>query len=409
MKLLSKAAPQNTQNKKSKKRNRLKPTVYHAASPADIVLSLKPALPLYMIWPEKLASKARAFTDNFPGTVMYAVKCNPAPDVIRALYKNGIQAFDVASVEEIKIARKAAPSAKLYFMHPVKSSEAIRTAYFKYNVRTFVLDTMEELYKIVRETDLAPDLELFVRMAMPKNESAQIDFASKFGATSETAVELLKEARAVASNLGLCFHVGTQTMDPLAYSAAIQKAAEVIRKSDVTIDALDIGGGFPVAYPDQAPPDFTVYVDEIKRAVKLAGIGHIPLLCEPGRALVAEAGSLIVRVEQRRGDILYINDGTYGGLFDAGQQLKTRYPVHKISEDDIKSSLPNHAFQFAGPTCDSLDMMPGPFVLPPDIKTGDWIQIDNMGAYSYSLRSNFNGFGTCNTVHIVEENLFEIK
>ncbi len=409
MKLLSKSGTPNVPAKKGKKRIRRKTPVYHATSSADIVLSLKPVLPLYMIWPEKLAKKAQDFIRQFPGDVMYAVKCNPSADVIRTLYKNGIHAFDVASIDEIKIARKAAPRAKLYFMHPVKSPEAIRMAYHKYGVRAFVLDTLEELYKIVRETDLGADLELFVRMALPKNNSAQIDFAAKFGASQEDTISLLKESRSVSSKLGLCFHVGTQTLDPDAYAQGIRIAAETIRKSGVSVDVLDIGGGFPVAYPGQTPPEFSEYVDAITQALSFNELQHMPLLCEPGRALVAEAGTLVVRVEQRRGNILYLNDGTYGGLFDAGQQLQTRFPVQKICEDNIKSAAPDQPYQFAGPTCDSLDMMPGPFMLPADIKTGDWIQIDNMGAYSQVMRSNFNGFGTCNALHIIEEDLFALK
>lgn len=376
----------------------------HAGTVADIVESHRPEIPLYIIRPDDLAAKAREFLDIFPGEALYAVKCNPEKTVLQTLHKAGVRSFDVASIEEARLVARAAPKAKMYFMHPVKSPEAIREAYYKHGVRAFVLDTQEELYKILRETDLAPDLELFVRLALPKNGKAAIDFSSKFGAAPEEAARLLKLSRAVAARLGLCFHVGTQTMDPGAYERGIAAAASVIAASGIAIDVLDIGGGFPVAYPDQIPPSLGTYMKAIAQGLRRYKLDKIPLLAEPGRALVAAAGSLVVRVEQRRGDLLYINDGTYGGLFDAGAPLNTRFPVRRV---DMSGSQERSArlipFRFAGPTCDSLDMMPGPFMLPDDIKTGDYIEIGNMGAYSASMRSNFNGFGRSALVALYDQ------
>ncbi len=367
----------------------------------DIVAELRPAIPLYVIRPEKLVSAALTFRSGFRGEIMYAVKCNPDPNVIRTLYKAGIKAFDVASIEEVRLVRKLYPRAKLYFMHPVKAREAIREAYFAHGVRAFSLDSLDELHKILNETDLAGDLELFIRLALRKNKQASIDFSGKFGILPQDAVDLLRQCRQVSQRLGLAFHVGTQSAEPEVYARAVRTAAEVIKKSGVVVDALDVGGGYPVDYAGQGVPDVSVFLDTIRQAVSACGLGNIALLCEPGRALVAHAGSLVVRVEHRRGNTLYINDGTYGGLFDAAAWLKTRYPVRGIRVDSPMSAERQN-FRLAGPTCDSLDMMEGPFELPADIEEGDWIEIARTGAYSSGLRSNFNGFGKSGTVLLFE-------
>jgi len=382
---------------------------YTAPAPArytgpvdDVIARLLPVNPLYVIWPDRLAAAARHFTAVFPGEVMYAMKANPDRSVIRTLYNSGVRSFDAASIEEVRQVRGIAPKAKICFMHPVKSPEAIREAYYKHGVRVFVLDCLEELYKIMRETDLASDLTLFVRLALPKNGAAAIDFSMKFGALPDEAATLLQSCRTVASQLGLCFHVGTQTTDAAVYGRAISVAAQVMRDAAVTVDMLDVGGGFPVPYPgEEDVPHLSACIEQICSALEREGLSDIPLLCEPGRAMVAQAGALVVRVEQRRRDVLYINDGTYGGLFDAGTLLKTRYPVRAVRPDG-EFTAAEQAYSFAGPTCDSLDMMPGPFILPEDMGCGDWIVLGNMGAYSASIRTNFNGFGKAGTVYLYD-------
>ncbi len=373
-----------------------------AGSVDELVAQVRPVKPLYVVWTDKVAAAVKRFNAAFPGEGMFAVKANPDRAIIQTVYKSGMQTFDCASIEEVRLVRKIAPQARICFMHPVKSPEAIREAYHVHGVRTFVVDYAEEVYKILRETDLASDLMLFVRLALPKNGSAAIDFSAKFGALPAQALELLKMVRPVAARVGLCFHVGTQSADPESYAKAIKVAAEVIRDSGVAVDCLNIGGGYPVAYANHMPPSIEHFMKVIKRALAENGLDKMPLMAEPGRYLVADSTALIVRVEQRRGDTLYLNDGTYGGLFDAGPLLNTRFPVRAVRPDVVKDYVKDglKSYRFTGPTCDSLDMMEGPFDLPANLKDGDWIEIGQLGAYSYALRTNFNGFGKSDVVYM---------
>lgn len=375
-------------------------TAHLVGNVEEVVAALRPSEPLNILWPERIRAAARAFMHAFPGESMFAVKTNPHESVIRALVQAGMKSFDAASLEEVRLVRRISKKARIHFMHTVKSPEAIRAAYFEYGVRDFSLDTIDELNKITEATNHADDLNLFVRFAPPKNESAAIDFSSKFGCSPGEAAMLLRACAQYAGKIGLCFHVGTQTTDPQAYARAVAVSAEIINAAGVAVQALDIGGGFPVAYPGEDVPSIQECFDAITTAVDAHGLSHLELMAEPGRALVAEGGALVARVELRKGDLLYLNDGIYGGLFDAGPLLKTRFPVRAHRPAGEFSAAPMKAFRFAGPTCDSLDMMNGPFMLPADIATGDWIEIGNLGAYSQSLRTNFNGFGASETVCI---------
>lgn len=368
----------------------------------DVVAALRPVKPLYILWPKRVAATAKAFMKSFPGQTMYAVKTNADENVLRALAGAGMKNFDAASIEEIRLVRRVAPKARIYFMHPIKAPESIREAYTHHGVRDFVLDTQDELFKILRETDLAGDINLYVRICLPKNGKAAIDFSSKFGCKPQEAIKLLRECRPVATKIGLCFHVGTQTSDPAVFARAVGVAAQVIRDSGVQVDVLDVGGGYPVSYPGDVVAGPDTYINAMRAALEAEGLSRMPLLAEPGRALVAEGGALVARVELRKGNTLYLNDGTYGGLFDAGPLLKTKYPVRAHRPDGAFTGELK-AFRFAGPTCDSLDMMEGPFMLPADIKMGDWIEIGNLGAYSMGMRTNFNGFGASDAVCLYDK------
>lgn len=364
-----------------------------------LVQELQPTIPLYVMRPDILVQQAQAFVRGFHGTAMYAVKVNPDKHVLQTLYKAGIKSFDVASIEEVRLIRKVAPKATMHFMHPIKSREAIAEAYFMHGVRSFVLDCRDELYKILQETRYAGDLTLMIRLAV-KEDSSVFSLAGKFGASVAEAADLLRLGRSVSAKLGVTFHVGSQCMDPKAYRRALQLCADAVKLSGVSVDVVDAGGGFPSVYPGMNPPPLADYFAEIHQAVADLGFCGCELLCEPGRALVAAAGSLITRVELRKGDMIYLNDGTYGGMFDASNAFK--FPFATRRAGGTGAAQGDVAYRFSGPTCDTVDMMDGPFHLPADMAEGQWVQIDGMGAYSLSVRGNFNGFGRSATVFLKE-------
>lgn len=382
--------------------------VYHSVD--AMVHSMRPATPVHCLRPATVVSTAKWFLRQFPGEVMYAVKTNPDPRVLRYLARAGVKHFDVASIVEVKTVAQALPGAKMYFMHPVKSREAIASAYFEYGVRDFSLDSHDELKKILEVTENASDLNLYIRLAMG-SEKAALSLAGKFGISFEDAPELMQAARAASAKLGVCFHVGSQCMDPQAYSVAMDRVVGLVERSGVKLDILDIGGGFPSIYPGLMPPALPSYMKAIKKALKAhPSLAGCAVLCEPGRALVAEGGSVVVRVELRKGNMLYINDGTYGTLFDAGHPGFV-YPVKAIRpEGQGKEKLSQELaeFGFFGPTCDSLDTMKGPFHLPVDIAEGDWIEIGQLGAYGATMQTNFNGFFSDQQVEVADKPLMSI-
>jgi ornithine decarboxylase len=367
----------------------------------DAVAGIGPVNPLHILRPSSLRKAARWFLDRFPGNVLYAVKTNPDPAVLTGLYEAGIRYFDVASIAEIRLTRRLLPDARLCFMHTVKAREAISAAYHEFGVRDFSLDCDAELKKILAVTNRAPDLGLFVRIAIPSTH-ARINLSEKFGIWGQQAVRLLQDARKAAKRLGVCFHVGSQCMNPEAYAMAMETVRDLLRRAGVEADVIDVGGGFPSVYPGMTPPPLENYIAVIRQAAEdLDMTGKVELWCEPGRALVAEAGSVVVRVDLRKGRKLYLNDGTYGSLFDAGQPGFI-FPTRLIRRDGEPTGdlVP---FQFYGPTCDSMDSMKGPFMLPSDVREGDYIEVGQTGAYARTFRTDFNGFGADELVFVDEE------
>ena len=397
----------------------------------DLVATGRPEEPMHCLRPGTLAATARDFIAAFPGDVLYAVKCNPEPAVLRALWDGGVRHFDCASPAEVALVRLMFPDAVIHFMHPVKARGAIREAWVRHGVRDFALDSADELAKLRAEiaaTGVAGELGLIVRIALPKGQ-AVLDLSGKFGAVPDQAVALLRAARPHAARLGVSFHVGSQCLDPLAWRRALALVGEVIRVAGVAIDIVDVGGGFPVAYPDVEPPKLGAFIAEIADGFGLLGLSAATRLwAEPGRALVAGGGSVVVQVQLRRGnpvgalpgdavgaplfdtvgalpgdaplfDALYVNDGVYGSLADAGA-LGFRYPVRLIRPDGAAPAAALRPFSLFGPTCDSADAMAGPFLLPADVAEGDWIEIGQLGAYGGCLRTGFNGFDRARIVEV---------
>jgi ornithine decarboxylase len=371
---------------------------HHSA--LGVATALTPAAPVTLIRPQAAARAARFFTEKFPGRSLYAVKANPSPDLLRTLWASGITHYDVASIAEVRLVAETLPEAKLCFMHPVKAEEAIVEAYHVHGVRTFSLDTLDELAKIMRATNDAADLELCVRLRV-SSEHSELSLASKFGVELGETRELLMATRQAADALGICFHVGSQAMSPQAYSDAIERVRAAIVDAAVTVDIIDVGGGFPSVYPGMEPPALEAYFDAIYRGFESLPISYsAELWCEPGRALSAEYSSIIVRVERRRGTELYINDGAYGALFDAAH-IGWRFPVALLRDDESEAELTG--FAFYGPTCDDMDHMVGPFMLPDDVVAGDYIEIGMLGAYGAAMRTGFNGFTSEAIIEVEDE------
>ncbi|MDA9727994.1 type III PLP-dependent enzyme [Candidatus Pelagibacter sp.] len=355
-----------------------------------LVNQLKPTEPVYCIRRDSINIASKFFQNKFPGKILYAVKTNPHPLVLKTIVESGINDFDIASIKEVEAIRSISPDAKCSYMHTVKSKESINEAYFKYNIKTYSIDTKDELIKILNSTNQAKDLELFVRVAV-SNEHAEIDLSKKFGAQTSEAIGLYRLTKQYAKKIGLSFHVGSQCMHPISYSKGINEIKYIIKKTKIVPDVINIGGGFPTIYPDLVPQSLDSYFEEIKNSLNKLKLEKKPeIICEPGRAIVAESGSTIVRVNLRKKQKLYINDGTYGTLFDAGVP-NIVYPSRIITSGRIISKKLT-SFDFYGPTCDSMDYMKGPFILPNNIKEGDYIELGQLGAYGLTFRTQFNGY-----------------
>lgn len=376
---------------------------YH--KPLDLVRERSPERPVALVRQDTVAVAARWFQENFKGDVLYAVKANPSPWVIKTLVDNGVSGFDVASIPEIELVAEHAPGSRMAFMHPVKSRAAISAAYFDHGVRTFSFDTQDELDKILDATGNARDLNLIVRMGVSA-EGAAYSLSGKFGVDSFKAPSLMLAARRATQDLmGVSFHVGSQCMRPTAFQAAMAQTGRALVRAGVFADVIDIGGGFPSIYPGMIPPDMSDYIAAIDRGFNEMPVSETTQLwCEPGRALVAESTSLLTRVELRKGDALYLNDGAYGSLFDAAH-AKWPFPVKGYRGGAGARELEGNLkpFQFYGPTCDSIDHMPGPFWLPEDVQEGDFVEIGMLGAYGVAMSTRFNGFGAVETVAVDDD------
>jgi ornithine decarboxylase len=369
----------------------------HYSSVAAFLQAEKPEFPAYLIYPARFRAMAKSFLDSFPGTTMYAVKANPAPHVLDQIYAAGIRHFDTASLAEIALIRARYPEAHCHFMAPVRIPGTARDAAREYGVRDFVIDCDDELDKLLRETEGVKGLRIFVRIATPLG-GALLELSSKFGATPEEGARLLKRVKASGAAAALTFHVGSQCLSPFSYAQAVEMVRRSAMASGVPIMALDIGGGFPNPYPGNEVPPSHWFFDTIKEAITtftLEPKGE--LLCEPGRALCAQGLSLVTRVILRKDDKLYLNDGIYGSFDELTLPGWTAGYSHRVlmtSPDGRVRERSGEAkpFKVFGPTCDTLDVLPKPLLLPQGVQQGDYIFFENVGAYSAAVRTHFNGF-----------------
>lgn len=368
------------------------------ATPYNIVAEAQPDLPVWCFRPDRVATAAKWFRDAFPAEPFYAVKANPGLHVLDALWDAGIRSFDVASLPEIELIHGRFPDARMAFLHPVKNRRAIARAYHEFGVRIFVTDTMKELAKILEETGHAKDLTIIVRVAV-SCDGAALPLAGKFGAGAEDAAAILREARRHADELGVSFHVGSQAMKPTAWATAMADVSRIIISAGVTVDIVDVGGGFPSIYADDSPPSLEAYADMVERSFEeMFVLENADLWCEPGRALVAEAESLLTRIELVKGDKVYINDGSYGALYDAVHE-RWAFPMRALPGDGRNLGRMVE-YTVYGPTCDSTDRFPEKVWLPAGLEEGDYIEFGNLGAYGRAMSSRFNGFGETEVVKV---------
>ena len=366
----------------------------------ELISQLKPDNPVYCVRKRPIHIASKFFQKKFPGKILYAVKTNPNTEVLKTILDSGIDQFDVASIKEIEVIKNLNKYVKCSYMHTVKSRDNIREAYFKYNIKTFALDSKDELIKIIESTNYAKDLELFVRVSV-SNEHAEIDLSKKFGAVTAEAIGLLRLTKQYSKKIGISFHVGSQCMHPVSYAKGIEEIGKIIKRTKILPDYINVGGGFPTIYPDLISQPLINYFNEISESLQNLELSKMPeIICEPGRAIVAESGSTIVKVLLRKKQKLFINDGTYGTLFDAGVP-NIVYPSKLITNRKVTSKKMT-AFDFYGPTCDSMDYMKGPFLLPNNTKEGDYIELGQLGAYGLTFRTEFNGFYS-NQIYEVED------
>lgn len=375
------------------------------ASVRDVVQALQPDHPVYCLFPDNLKRAAALFRKRSgPVDLLYAVKCNSEPSVLAALVDGGVKGFDVASLVEIERVKSLFPELEAFFMHPVKARSDIRSAYFDHGVRVFAIDHRDELKKILEETGGARDITLVVRFETESEAVYQL--SSKFGANAETASCLLRMIADAGCKTGLTFHVGSQLRTTGAFRAALEKAGEISRASGIPLDFVDLGGGFPVRYDAEGDAVNTndglhapLFLEIAAGLAALPDCGHPRLVVEPGRALAATGLSILTRILHRRENSIYISDSVWGNLSDAWTgnfELSTRH----FPRADIISPAASLPFKVFGFSCGPMDVLPRPFMLPANIREGDWIEIRNMGAYSSCLKSSYNGFKCDQTVTV---------
>ena len=276
-----------------------------------------------------------------------------------------------------------------FFHEPVKSYQSIQESYYNYGVKSFSLDSHYELEKIIKATNYASDLNMYLRLAIT-NKFSIVGLSKKFGARRNQAISLLKNMKRFSEKIGITFHSGSQCFNPNAYKVGIEIASKIAEKAKVKLDFLNIGGGFPSKFPKNNTPSLKEYFRIIKEAFasNFPDNNQINLLAEPGRSLVSNSLSLVVKVNLRKKNNLYINDGLYGYMRDI-ETLGLKYPVKLFGKKNKTKLVP---FKFFGPTCASNDFMKGPFLLPESVRENDFIEIGQMGAYTISMQSDFNGF-----------------
>lgn len=360
----------------------------------EMLEALRPSDPVFCLRPAAVRERVAEISSGLPATTLFAVKCNPHPLVLQQIYEAGIRGFDTASIAEIELIDGLFTDAECFFHHPVKARAAIVSARAGHGVLHFSVDHQDELAKLRELVGGDRSLKVHVRMATPAPEGVH-SFSAKFGADPMEAAALLGMVAEAGFEPGLAFHVGSQCLAPEIFADAFALAAEVIAVAGVELRWFNCGGGFPAHYSGVQVAPLADFLATIRRC-----LGELPLpagcriLCEPGRAVVADALSLVVQVQLRKDDKLYINEGVYGALKPTccASPVASTTPRARLRRLGTEPADHKRSFTVFGPTCDSDDVLPRPFLLPADVAEGDWIEIDQVGAYSNAVASRFNGF-----------------
>lgn len=372
-------------------------------NPTEYLRAEAPENPVLFFSPAAVQSVARRFLAGFPGLVTYAVKSNPTEEMIENLVTAGVQGFDCASPFEIALIRRLSPDAAIHYHNPIRSRSEIQFA-VDHKVTAYSVDSASELAKLIAMVPVqigGQRVEISVRFKLPV-QGAAYNFGAKFGATSEQAAELLRAVAAAGFTPSLTFHGGTQCNDAQVWAAYIREAAVIARAAGVKIARLNVGGGFPSHRDAQTAPNFDAIFKVIADTARAAFGGDLPaLVCEPGRALCGDAYTLVARVKSVRDENhVFLNDGIYGAMFEFSQiGIIDRITV--LSENLVPRSAPIRARVTFGPTCDSVDRLPGEVPFPADIAEGDYVVVAGMGSYSTVTNSRFNGFGELGMVTVL--------
>jgi len=360
-------------------------------NPTEYLTTVAPENPVLFFAPAVLQAMARKFIDSFPGMVTYAVKSNPMEEVIENLSAAGLRGFDVASPFEMRLIKRLAPDAALHYNNPVRSMAEIKTA-VELGVKSYSVDSASELAKLIAGVP-AEGTEITVRFKLPVGGAAY-NFGAKFGATAELAVDLLKSVAAAGFIPSITFHPGTQCTEPAAWESYIRKAAEIAEEAGVTIARLNVGGGFPNHRLNAVTPDLDAIFEMIDRVATEAFGDNRPLLvCEPGRGICGDAFTVATRVKALRDDThVFLNDGVYGSLTELPMIGVIDRTEVKCPKGKLRTGEPIGRIVF-GPTCDSVDRLPGELMLADDLEEGDFVIFHGMGAYSTVTNTRFNGFG----------------
>lgn len=360
-------------------------------TPVEYLKARTPDFPVAFFSPRELLNSANRFLRGFPGQVTYALKANPAEMVLSNLVAAGIDGFDVASPHEMDLVRKILPTAILHYNNPVRSKAEIAHA-VTVGVASYSVDSASELEKLARQVP-AGKTEIAVRFKLPVLGAAY-DFGTKFGASTDDAVRLLKKVADLGYAPALTFHPGTQCTRARAWEAYIRAAGQIAEDAGVSIARLNVGGGFPSHRLEGESPRLEVFFKTIERA-SFQAFGSSPpaLVCEPGRGIAGDSYCLACRVKAIRDDRdIFLNDGIYGGLVEQ-TVVGPNGRIACFSPKGERRKGQRQPRAVFGPTCDSIDRLPVDPALPADLAEGDYVIFQSLGAYSTSMATRFNGYG----------------